>query len=77
MEECTIKKAQQNGVEREENLTEMTACYKSILQNLGEDPEREGLLKTPERASKALMFFTKGYSQNVQGKCHQFISLFR
>jgi len=35
--------------------------YRAVLQELGEDPEREGLLKTPERAAKALQFLTHGY----------------
>ena len=35
--------------------------YRDVLQALGEDPQREGLVKTPERAAKALQFLTHGY----------------
>ena len=41
--------------------------YKHILQGLGEDPSRQGLLRTPERAAKAMLFFTKGYRENIKG----------
>ncbi len=44
--------------------TEIAFHYKKILELLGENPEREGLLKTPERVAKSLMFFTKGYKQD-------------
>ncbi|WNH09718.1 GTP cyclohydrolase I FolE [Thalassobellus suaedae] len=38
--------------------------YKSIIQDLGENTEREGLVKTPERAAKAMQFLTQGYNQD-------------
>jgi GTP cyclohydrolase I len=39
---------------------------RSVLKALGEDPEREGLLRTPERAEKALRFLTSGYNMDVK-----------
>jgi|TARA_R110001592_G_scaffold325782_3_gene606118 GTP cyclohydrolase I len=44
-----------------EAVTRISGVYKSIIKDLGEDPEREGLLKTPERVAKALQFLTHGY----------------
>lgn len=44
---------------------DVKARYKSIIADLGEDVNREGLLKTPERASKAMQFLTQGYSQDA------------
>jgi GTP cyclohydrolase I len=40
--------------------------YTQMLEILGEDPTREGILKTPQRAAKALQFLTQGYDQNVE-----------
>ena len=47
-----------------QTTSEIAAHVKEILKLLGEDPEREGLVKTPERVAKALQFTTKGYSEN-------------
>ncbi|MEO6347621.1 MAG: GTP cyclohydrolase I FolE [Aquaticitalea sp.] len=44
---------------------DMKARYKSIIVDLGEDVNRDGLLKTPERASKAMQFLTQGYHQDA------------
>ena len=41
-------------------------AVKTILTELGEDPNREGLLETPERYARAMLFFTKGYEDNVK-----------
>lgn len=47
-----------------DTTAEIAVHVKKILRLLGEDTEREGLLKTPERVAKSLQFLTKGYSQN-------------
>lgn len=49
-------------------VAEVAQSYREILRNVGEDPNREGLLKTPERAAKALLYFTKGYNESLKGK---------
>jgi len=50
----------------EKTTKEIAAHVKEILRLLGEDPEREGLLKTPERVAKSLQYLTKGYEENGQ-----------
>lgn len=45
---------------------ELAGHYHEILKLIGEDPTREGLVKTPERVAKALQFLTQGYSQSPE-----------
>lgn len=49
-----------------EKIEQLAHHYNAILELLGEDPQREGLLKTPERVAKAMEFMTKGYDQDPQ-----------
>ena len=49
----------------EPNLQKIEALVRQLLTELGEDPSREGLLKTPERVAKALAFLTHGYRTNL------------
>lgn len=51
-------------LEREERLA---GAVRTILECLGEDPDREGLQKTPERYAKALMWMTRGYEERLKG----------
>lgn len=47
-----------------EGLDELALHYKQVLTLLGEDPEREGLQKTPMRVAKAMQVLTRGYTQD-------------
>ena len=54
-------------------IEELKVHYREILRLLGEDPEREGLLKTPERVAKAMSFITKGYTEDPVAILHSAI----
>ena len=46
----------------DEKTAKLAEHYKGILELIGENPEREGLLDTPTRVAKAIQFLTKGYN---------------
>jgi len=51
---------------RDEKIKQLEDAGKNILEAIGEDPTREGLKKTPNRFSEAMLFFTKGYEIDLQ-----------
>ncbi|XP_062981619.1 GTP cyclohydrolase 1-like [Elgaria multicarinata webbii] len=54
------------GEEERDGLPALETAYATILQGLGEDPGRQGLLLTPRRAARAMQFLTKGYQETVE-----------
>mgnify|MGYP001303601292 CR=1 FL=1 len=53
--------------EYNQEITEnMKNNFRSIIEGVGENPEREGVIKTPERAAKAMQFLTQGYSMDAE-----------
>lgn len=54
-----------------EETANLTIHFEKVIDLLGEDVSREGLVKTPERAAKAMQFLTQGYDQNPDKIVHQ------
>ena len=50
----------------QQQMERMTDAVRTLLEGVGEDPEREGLLKTPQRVAKAMQFLTSGYNQSLE-----------
>lgn len=53
-----------SDIYHEKKVEKLTALYKEVLETLGEDINREGLVKTPERIAKAMLFLTQGYNSD-------------
>jgi GTP cyclohydrolase IA len=51
---------------QEDKTDQMMEAVRTLLLGVGEDPEREGLLKTPKRVAEALQFLTSGYGQSLE-----------
>ena len=62
-------KDEEEAKEAEGTLNQIEEAFSSIIGSLGDgDPERDGLKKTPKRAAKALLYFTKGYEEDLQSQ---------
>ncbi len=59
-----IRNYRRDDIYNPDTIEQLKSHYKAILRLLGEDPEREGLLKTPERVAKAWSYITKGYNED-------------
>ncbi|KAJ4286876.1 GTP cyclohydrolase 1 [Collariella sp. IMI 366227] len=62
----TRERLEEDEAQKETRLARMKGAVRTLLECVGEDPDREGLLATPERYAKAMLFFTKGYQENVR-----------
>ncbi|KAI2641489.1 GTP cyclohydrolase I [Hypomontagnella submonticulosa] len=62
----TRERLEESSEQAAERLEKMRGAIRTILECVGEDPDREGVLDTPTRYAKAMLFFTKGYQQNVR-----------
>ena len=58
----TMPKTTTDGAERAQ--AELEKAYLQVLENIGEDPDRDGLKRTPERVAKAIQFLTRGYQED-------------
>ena len=58
----TMPKTTTNGAERAQ--AELEKAYLQVLENIGEDPDRDGLKRTPERVAKAIQFLTRGSQED-------------
>lgn len=62
----TRVRAEETEAQEQERIQRIAGAVKTILAELGEDVDREGLLDTPQRYAKAMLYFTKGYQTNIR-----------
>ncbi|KAK4153643.1 hypothetical protein C8A00DRAFT_15132 [Chaetomidium leptoderma] len=62
----TRERLEEDDAQKEVRLARMKGAVRTLLECVGEDADREGLLATPARYAKAMLHFTKGYQENVR-----------
>ena len=63
----TVSRLNATPAERAAREQKLNSAVRTILECIGEDPDREGLLRTPERYAQALMWMTRGYEERLAG----------
>ena len=64
----TISRLNASAEEKAAREKKMTFAIRTILECIGEDPDREGLQRTPERYAQAIMWMTRGYEERLAGE---------
>ncbi|CAG8439756.1 5970_t:CDS:2 [Dentiscutata heterogama] len=62
----TKQRLNETNEQKEERIKKLSEAVKTIMECIGEDPKRQGLLKTPERCAQSLMFYSKGYEESIE-----------
>ena len=62
----TRERLEASPAQNEDRLQKLCGAVRTILECIGEDPNREGLRGTPDRYANAMLFFTKGYEENLR-----------
>lgn len=68
----TISRLNATAEENAIRQARLASAVRVVLECIGEDPEREGLLQTPDRYAKALMWMTRGYEERLSGPVPRF-----
>lgn len=66
----TLSRLNASPAEKAARQTRLVAAVRTVLECIGEDPDREGLLRTPERYAQALMWMTRGYEERLAGSSY-------
>ena len=64
-------RVEDTNLDTKQSIDELTQAFNNVIEAIGEDPHREGLLRTPNRAAKALAFLTRGYQQDLDEVVNQ------
>lgn len=73
----TLSRLNSTPEERKEREDKLADAVRTLLECIGEDPDRDGLRRTPERYANALMWLTRGYEERLKGESsHRVASLF-